>query len=193
MLDDAEHHLVADAEILIQLKKGHKPSSDHVRNLRAHLPDAFPGAIFYFQTADIVSQVLNFGLSAPIDLQIADPNFNRSFGIAQQLLLAIQKIPGVADAHITQVLDYPTLQIEVDRLRAANLGISQRDISNNLLVSLSSSSLVSPSYSLNPVNNVNYFVAVRQPMEAIENVDDLMDLPVSQPLALDRAVVDGGE
>lgn len=173
----------ADAEILIQLKKGHKPSVDHVRALRAALPEAFPGAIFYFQTADIVSQVLNFGLSAPIDIQIADPNFTRSFGIAQRLLLAIQKIPGVADAHITQVLDYPTLQIEVDRLRAAGLGITQRDISNNLLVSLSSSSLVAPSYFLNPVNNVNYFVAVRQPMEAITNVDDLMALPVSQPLA----------
>lgn len=170
-----------DAEILIQLNKGHKPSVDHVRALRAALPEAFPDAVFYFQTADIVSQVLNFGLSAPIDIQISDPNFTRSYALAQRILLAIQKIPGVVDAHITQVLDYPTLQIDVDRLRAANLGISQRDVSNNLLVSLSSSSLVSPSYFLNPVNNVNYFVAVRQPMEAIQNVDDLMNLPISQP------------
>ncbi len=171
----------ADAEILIQLKKGHKPSVDHVRALRKQLPEAFPGAVFYFQTADIVSQVLNFGLSAPIDIQIADPNFNRSYQLAQKLLVEIAKIPGVVDPHITQVLDYPTLQIEVDRLRAANLGITQRDVSNNLLVSLSSSSLVAPSYFLNPVNNVNYFVVVRQPMEAIQNVDDLMDLPISQP------------
>jgi len=170
-----------DAEILIQLKHGHRPSIEHVRALRAALPEAFPGALFYFQTADIVSQVLNFGLSAPIDIQIMDPNFNRSYGIAQRLLLALQKIPGVADPHLTQVLDYPTLQIEVDRLRAAGLGITQRDVSNNLLVSLSSSSLVAPSYFLNPVNNVNYFVAVRQPMEAVQNVNDLMDLPVSQP------------
>ena len=171
-----------DAEILIQLNKGHRPSIDHVRALRAQLPDAFPGALFYFQTADIVSQVLNFGLSAPIDIQISDPNFNRSYALAQRLLLALQKIPGVADPHIVQVLDYPTLQIDVDRLRAAQLGISQRDVSNNLLVSLSSSSLVAPSYFLNPVNNVNYFVAVRQPMEAIQNVDDLMNLPISQPI-----------
>ncbi len=171
----------ADAEILIQLKKGHKPSVDHVRAMRQKLPEAFPGAVFYFQTADIVSQVLNFGLSAPIDIQITDPNFNRSFLIAQKLLVEIAKIPGVVDPHITQVLDYPTLQIEVDRLRAAGLGITQRDVSNNLLVSLSSSSLVAPSYFLNPVNNVNYFVAVRQPMEAIQTVDDLMDLPISQP------------
>ena len=171
----------ADAEILIQLKHGHRPSVDHVRALRAALPDAFPGDLFYFQTADIVSQVLNFGLSAPIDVQISDPNFNRSYALAQRLLLAMQKIPGVADPHIVQLLDYPTLQIDVDRLRAAQLGITQRDISNNLLVSLSSSSLVAPSYFLNPVNNVNYFVAVRQPMEAVTNVDALMDLPVSQP------------
>ncbi len=172
----------ADAEILIQLKPGHKPSQDYIHALRAALPEAFPGALFYFQTADIVSQVLNFGLSAPIDVQIADPNFNRSYELAQQLLVKMQKIPGVADAHIVQLLDYPTLQIDVDRLRAAQLGIAQRDISNNLLVSLSSSSLVAPSYFLNPANNVNYFVAVRQPMDAVKDVQSLMDLPVSQPL-----------
>ncbi len=171
----------ADADILIQLKKGHRPTIEHVRALRAALPEAFPGDLFYFQNADIVSQVLNFGLSAPIDIQISDPNFNRSYALAQKLLLELQKIPGVADPHIVQVLDYPTLQVEVDRLRAAQLGITQRDVSNNLLVSLSSSSLVAPSYFLNPANNVNYFVAVRQPMEMIETVDDLMRLPVSQP------------
>jgi len=171
----------ADAEILIQLKPGHKPSQDYIRALRAALPEAFPGALFYFQTADIVSQVLNFGLSAPIDVQITDPNFNRSYELAQKLLVAMQKIPGIADPHIVQLLDYPTLQIDVDRLRAAQLGIAQRDISNNLLVSLSSSSLVAPSYFLNPVNNVNYFVAVREPMEAVKDVQNLMDLPVSQP------------
>ena len=172
----------ADADILIQLKKNHRPSVEHIRALRAVLPDAFPGAMFYFQNADIVSQVLNFGLSAPIDIQISDPNFNRSYELAQKLLQALQKIPGVADPHITQILDYPTLQVDVDRLRAAQLGVTQRDVSNNLLVSLSSSSLVSPSYFLNPANNVNYFVAVRQPVDVIQSVDDLMALPVSQPM-----------
>ena len=172
----------ADAEILIQLKPGHKPSIDHIRALRAALPDAFPGALFYFQTADIVSQVLNFGLSAPIDIQIQDPNFDRSYEIAQKLLVTIKKIPGIADPHVVQLLDYPTLQIDVDRLRAAQLGVVQKDISNNLLVSLSSSSLVAPSYFLNPLNNVNYFVAVREPMEAVTDVQKLMALPVSQPV-----------
>jgi multidrug efflux pump subunit AcrB len=171
-----------DAEILIQLKPGHRPSAEHIRKLRAALPEAYPGAQFYFQTADIVSQVLNFGLSAPIDIQIQDPNFNRSYVLGQKLLQALQKIPGVADPHIVQMLDYPALQVDVDRLRAAQLGISQRDVSNNLLVSLSSSSLVAPSYFLNPQNNVNYFVAVRLPMDKVQNVNDLMDLAVSQPM-----------
>ncbi len=173
-----------DAEILIQLKPGHRPSSEYIRRMRAALPEAFPGALFYFQTADIVSQVLNFGLSAPIDIQIQDPNFGRSYALGQKLLQAMQKIPGVVDSHIVQMLDYPALQVDVDRLRAAQLGVSQRDVSNNLLVSLSSSSLVAPSYFLNPQNNVNYFVAVRLPMESVHNVNDLMDLSVSQPITL---------
>ena len=174
----------ADAEILIQLKPGHRPSVDYVRAMRERLPATFPGSLFYFQTADVVSQVLNFGLSAPIDIQIQDGNFNRSYEIAQRLLVALQKIPGVVDAHISQLLDYPALQVEVDRLRAARLGMTQRDVSNNLLIALSSSSLVAPSYFLNPANNVNYFVAVRLPVASVGNVYDLMDLPISQPIVL---------
>jgi Cu/Ag efflux pump CusA len=149
--------------------------------MRARLPVAFPASLFYFQTADIVSQVLNFGLSAPIDIQIQDRDLGRSYILAQRLLLALQKIPGVVDAHIPQILDYPALEVDVDRLRAARLGMAQRDVSNNLLVALSSSSLVAPNYFLNPVNNVNYFVAVRLPVTSVKNVNDMMDLAVSQP------------
>jgi multidrug efflux pump subunit AcrB len=173
-----------DAEILIQLKPGHRPSRDYIHAMREQLPITFPGALFYFQTADIVSQVLNFGLSAPIDIQIEDGDFNRSYLLAQRLLLALQKIPGVVDAHISQLLDYPALQVDVDRLRAARLGMTQKDVSNNLLVALSSSSLVAPNYFLNPVNNVNYFVAVRLPVASVHNVYDLMDLAISQPVVL---------
>jgi multidrug efflux pump subunit AcrB len=174
----------ADADILIQLKPGHRPSNDYIRALRAALPAAFPGGTFYFQTADIVSQVLNFGQSATIDIQIQDNNFDRSYALGQKLLAGMAKIPGLVDPRITQLLDYPALQIDVDRLRAAQLGVTQRDISNNLLVSLSSSSLVSPSYFLNPQNNVNYFVAVRLPVDSIKTVDDLMNLAVSQPVVI---------
>ena len=155
-----------DAEILIQLRPGHRPSADYIRAMRAAVAGGFPGALFYFQTADIVSQVLNFGLAAPIDLQIRDTDFTRSYALAQRLLQAVQKIPGVADAHIAQILDYPALQVDVDRLRAAAArprpaGRLQQPAGG----AVSSSSLVAPSYFLNPVNSVNYFVAVRMPMD----------------------------
>ena len=115
-----------------------------MRAIRAQLPDEFPGSLFYFQTADIVSQVLNFGLSAPIDVQIQDSNFTRAYATGQRLLKALQKIPGVVDSRIVQVLDFPALQIDVDRQRAARLGIAQRDVANNMLTSLAGSALVGP-------------------------------------------------
>jgi multidrug efflux pump subunit AcrB len=170
-----------DAEILISLKPGHHPSLDYIRAIRARLPDEFPGGIFYFQTADIVSQVLNFGLSAPIDVQIQDVNFERAAVLARQMLQRMKNIPGVADPHLVQVLNYPSLQVDVDRLRAAKLNIAQRDVANNVLTSLSSSVLVSPNFFLNPQNNVNYSVAVQTPIERIKSVSDLLDTPVSKP------------
>jgi multidrug efflux pump subunit AcrB len=170
-----------DAEILISLKPGHHPSNDYIRAIRARLPDQFPGGVFYFQTADIVSQVLNFGLSAPIDVQIQDVNFDRATGLGRQLLERMKGIPGVADAHLVQVLSYPTLQVDVDRMRAAKLNIAQRDVANNVLTSLSSSVLVSPNFFLNPQNNVNYSVAVQTPIDQINSVSDLLHTPVNRP------------
>jgi multidrug efflux pump subunit AcrB len=170
-----------DAEILISLKPGHHPSIDYIRAIRARLPDEFPGSILYFQTADIVSQVLNFGLSAPIDVQIQDVNFDRATNLGRQLLERMKLIPGVADPHLVQVLNYPTLQVDVDRLRAAKLNISQRDVANNILTSLSSSVLVSPNFFLNPQNNVNYSVAVQTPIDQINSVSDLLHTPVNRP------------
>jgi len=168
-----------DAELLISLKPEHHPTIFYMRAIRADLPRQFPGSLFYFQTADIVSQVLNFGLPAPIDVQIQDVNFDRSYVLAQRLLKRMKLIPGVADAHLVQVLNYPGLQIDVDRLRAAKLRVSQRDVANNMLASLSSSVLVAPSFFLNPQNNVNYSVAVQTPIEQIRSVDDLMSTAVS--------------
>ena len=170
-----------DAEILISLKPGHHPSIDYIRAIRATLPDQFPGSIFYFQTADIVSQVLNFGLSAPIDVQIQDVNFDRATALGRQLLERMKRIPGVADSHLVQVLNYPTLQVDVDRLRAAKLNISQRDVANNVLTSLASSVLVAPNFFLNPQNNVNYSVAVQTPIDQINSVSDLLHTPVNRP------------
>ena len=170
-----------DAEILISLKQPHHPSIDYIRAIRAKLPQEFPGSLIYFQTADIVSQVLNFGLSAPIDVQIQDVNFQRAAELSRRLLMRMRQIPGVADPHLVQVLNYPALQVDVDRLRAAKLNVSQRDVANNMLTSLSSSSLVAPNFFLNPQNNVNYFVAVQTPIDRINSVNDLRDTPVDRP------------
>jgi multidrug efflux pump subunit AcrB len=171
-----------DAEILISLNEGHKPSVDYMRAMRERLPAAFPGNQFYFQNADIVSQVLNFGASSPIDIQIADSSFARGYTTGQRILQEIKKIPGVTDPHIQQVLDYPTLQVNVDRLRAAKVGVTQRDVASNLLTSLAGSSLTSPSYFLNPQNGVTYSVAVRVPTNSMSVVRDLMDVPVGKAL-----------
>ncbi len=172
-----------DAEILISLRRDHHPTIGYMRAIRQTLPSRFPGSLFYFQTADIVSQVLNFGLPAPIDVQIQDVNFERSYGLAQRLLQRMKMIPGVADPHLVQVLNYPALQIDVDRLRAAKLRISQRDVASNMLTSLSSSVLVSPNFFLNPQNNVNYSVAVQTPIDRINSADELLGTPVSAPAA----------
>src|SRR5258708_6275647 len=171
-----------DAAVLVSPNSPHRPSVEYMRLIRQRLPDALPGSQFYFQTADIVSQVLNFGASPPIDIHIPDPNFQRGCATGQRLLQELQKIPGVADPHVVPVLDYPALLVAVDRHRAAKVGVTQRDIANNLLTSLSSSQLVAPSYFINPQNGVNYPVIVRMPVETMSTVRDLMDIPVSNPL-----------
>jgi len=172
-----------DAELLIDLKPAHHPVAGYMRRLRDALPAEFPGSSFYFQPADIVSQVLNFGLSAPLDVQIEGADFGRTFTIARELRDRIRAIPGAVDVHIPQALDYPALRFDVDRLRAARLGVSERDVANSMLVALSSSSLVSPSYFLSPDNNVNYLVAVQVPYQRIDSVDALLGTPLTPPAA----------
>jgi multidrug efflux pump subunit AcrB len=168
-----------DAELLISLHSGHRPTVEYQRLIREKLNTEYPGTLFYFQTADIVSQVLNFGLAAPIDIQIQDTNFARSYASAQRILRAIQKIPGVVDPRIAQVLDFPTIQIDVDRQRAARMGIAQRDVANNMLTSLAGSALVGATYFLNPVTGVNYTVAVQTPADKINTIQDVMNLPAN--------------
>jgi multidrug efflux pump subunit AcrB len=173
----------ADAEITIQLKRDHHPSLDYIHKIRAELPKAFPGSSFYFQNGDIVSQVLNFGLPAPIDIQVQAQNFDQAQALARQVLQAMQKIPGIADPHIVQILNYPSLNVNVDRLKATELGLSQRDVSNNMLIALSTSQLVAPSQFLNPANNVNYAVVVAVPLDKMQSVDDLMSTSIAQPVS----------
>ena len=172
-----------DADILVALKEGHKPTAGYVERLRRELPDAFPGSTLYFQPADIVSQVLNFGLSAPIDVQIEGPDIEASYGIARTLSAKLRAIPGASDVRIPQVLAHPALAIEVDRTRAAQIGITERDVANNLLVTLSSSTLVAPSFWINPKNNVNYAVVVQTPGREVDSMPALLGTPLGRSAA----------
>jgi multidrug efflux pump subunit AcrB len=171
----------ADADVLVALAPKHAPTAEYRRRLREELRADFPEVQFYFQAADIVSQVLDFGLSAPVDVEIEGPDLERSAVIARDLRDRIRAIPGAEDVRIAQVLDRPALRVDVDRDRAAQVGVTQRDVADNVLTTLSSSSLVAPSFWLNPKNNVNYFVVVQSPLDKIASVDSLMGMPVAQP------------
>jgi len=181
-----------DAEILIALKAKHHATLRYVRKIRQALAEEFPGSSVNFQSADIVSQVLNFGLSAPIDVQIENRDVFQSYQFARQLRDKLRAIPGTADVTIKQAFDYPTLQMNVDRVRAAEVGLTQRDIANSMLTSLSSSLQVSPSYFLNPQNGVNYSVAVKTPLPKLTSVADLMDTPITPGTYSPNTVDPGG-
>jgi multidrug efflux pump subunit AcrB len=178
-----------DADVLVALKPGHAPTEKYMERIRREVPDEFPGSSLYFQPADIVSQVLNFGLTAPIDVQIDGPDVERSYAVARTLLQKIRAIPGATDVRIPQVLAYPALRLNVDRARAAQIGITERDVANNLLVSLSSSSLVAPSFWINPRNNVNYFVAVQTPLRQVDSVSALLGTPLGRGTTLTSSSV----
>jgi multidrug efflux pump subunit AcrB len=168
-----------DAEILIALKEGHRRTQDYMKIIRKELTAQFPGASIFFQPADIVNQVLNFGLSSAIDVTIEGSNFTQSYDYVKKLEEDLRKIPGFVDMNLKQVFDYPNLDVSVDRVRAARLGLSQRDVANSLLITLSSSALVAPSYFLNPQNSVNYIVAVKVPLQKLTSVDDLLSTPIT--------------
>jgi len=170
-----------DADIRIALKKNHRPSAMYRQKLREALTQEFPEASFYFQPADIVTQVLNFGLISPIDVQIEGTDFSRSYEFARRLKDGMRQIPGLEDVHISQVLDYPALQVDVDRIRAANLGLTQQNVAQSMLIALSSSSLTAPSFFLNPANNVNYTVAVQVPFQRVDSIGSLESIPLTAP------------
>ena len=139
-----------DGDIQIKLQEGHRPTAEYVKLLREQLPTAFPGMTFAFLPADIVSQILNFGAPAPIDLQIRGANLEANFAYASNLLGRIRRIPGIADARIQQSPNSPTFNIDVDRTRAQYVGLTERDVTNSLVVNLAGSSQVAPTYYLNP-------------------------------------------
>jgi len=167
-----------DADILIALEPEHAPTLTYMRRIRQALEREFPDVHYYFQPADIISQVLNFGLSAPIDVEIESNDLDKGYALATKLRERMRLIAGTVDVRIPQANDYPAMQLTVDRIRAAQLGLSQRDVAQNLLTSLSSSSLTAPSLWLNPKNNISYFVVVQTPTEKMTQVEDLMATPI---------------
>src|SRR5262249_47399485 len=149
-----------DGEILISLNRKHRPTLMYTRQLRERLSAKFPAETFFFQPADITSQILNFGLPSPIDVQITGNDAAKNYEIARNLRNRIAGLPGAVDVFIRQQVDYPTVNVNVDRVRANEAGLTQRDVASSLLISLSSSGQVAPNQWLNPVNGVNYQVAV---------------------------------
>jgi multidrug efflux pump subunit AcrB len=168
-----------DGDIQIALRKDHLPTADYVRELRELLPREFPDTIFSFPPADIVSQILNFGAPAPIDLQIRGNNLSANFQYANQLLKAIKRIPGVADARIQQSNRSPVFEVNVDRTRAQDLGLTARDVTNSLVINLAGSNQVAPTNWLNPANGVSYPVVMQTPQYQLDSLNALANLPVS--------------
>jgi CzcA family heavy metal efflux pump len=164
----------ADGEILLNLRPDkQRGTASYMRELRRRLPRDFPELSFYFQPADIVSQILNFGLPAPIDVQIAGLNRDETYRAARAIEQRIGRVPGAVDVHLHQVVDAPRLHLDVDRTRAAEVGLSQRDVANTVLVSLASSTLVTPNFWMDGRSGINYPVAVQVPPRLVESVDDL--------------------
>ena len=170
----------SDAEILVQLKAERgKSTGDYVNELREKLPQRFPGVQFFFQPADIVTQILNFGTPAPIDVEVTGMNQRGNYLIGQRLANQFQHIPGAVDVHVQQAFDNPTLFMEIDRARAQSVGMQSRDVAQNVLVSLSSSFQTSPAFWLDPKNGVEYSVAVQEPQYRVDTYQALQNTPIS--------------
>ena len=172
----------SDAEILFSLnQEKHHPTADYVKQLREDLPRQFPGVEFFFQPADIVTQILNFGLPSPIDIQIVGKNQAQNYLVAQDMANQLRHVPGAADVHVQQMVNAPALKLNVDRTRAQQVGLQQRDVAQNLLVSLSGSFQTAPTFWLNRENGVTYNVAVQTPEYRVDSLQALMNTPITAP------------
>ncbi len=171
----------ADGEIQIKLVEGHRPTREYVRTLREELTARFPGTTFSFLPADIVSQILNFGAPAPIEVQIRGPHLEENFVYAEELLHKLRHIPGLVDARIQQSLNAPNFNVDVDRTRAQYVGISERDVTNSMVVNLAGSGQVQPTYWLNPANGVSYGIVMQTPEYQVDSLNALRNLPITAP------------
>jgi multidrug efflux pump subunit AcrB len=173
----------ADADILVSLKANHRPTADYARALRQALPTEFPGVDFYFLPADIVTQILNFGLPAPIDVQIEGTDIQGNRRVADQMLTELRQVPGLVDLRIQQRFDYPKFDVAVDRTKAAQGGFTTRDVATSLLVSLSGSFQTTPTFFLNWQNGVSYNLATQTPQYRIQSLQDIQNISISAPTA----------
>jgi len=173
-----------DAEVLISLNpEHHHPTAQYIRRLRRELPARFPGVEFFFQPADIVSQILNFGLPAPVDIQILGADIRTNYEIGQRIANRIRLIPGTADVHVQQMMGLPTLFLDMDRTKINQVGLNARDVAQSVLISLSGSFQTAPNFWLNPKNGVSYPIAIQSPQYRMISVQDLMNTPVNSPSA----------
>jgi CzcA family heavy metal efflux pump len=168
-----------DGDALISLKEDHGATAGYVKALRTVLPRKFPGTTFSFLPADIVSQILNFGLPAPIDVQVIGNNLKANYAYANGLFKKIRRVPGIADLRIQQVFNYPQINVDVDRTLAAVVGLTQRDVANSLLVTLSGSGQVKPNFWLNTENGVSYPIVAQMPQYRVNSISELANIPVT--------------
>jgi multidrug efflux pump subunit AcrB len=180
-----------DGDFQIALREGHRPTAAYVRTLREVLPREFPDTTFSFPPADIVSQILNFGSPAPIDVQVRGRDLTANFAYAQKLLKRIRAIPGVADARIQQSNKAPVFKVDVDRTQAQLLGLTTRDVTNSLVVNLAGSSQVAPTYWLNPANGVSYPIVMQAPQQQLDSLAALSNLPVGNGATANAASLGG--
>jgi CzcA family heavy metal efflux pump len=169
----------ADADIMVSLKEKHHPTPDYVRDLRKTLPRDFPGVTFYFLPADMVTQVLNFGLPAPIDIQIDGADIDGNRQVAERMLAELRRVPGLTDLRIQQQFDYPTYEINVDRTKAAQGGLNERSVVTSVLNSLSGSFQITPMFFLNWKNGVNYNLVAQTPQYKVQSLQDLANTPIT--------------
>jgi CzcA family heavy metal efflux pump len=173
----------SDAEILIGLKPGRKQETKYyVDELRTRLAQEFPGTQFFFQPADMISQILNFGVPAPVDIQLIGPAEKANFQLAEQISNRVQRIPGAVDVHVQQLRSFPAIFFDVDRTRVQSMGLSQQDVANSVLLTLSSSAQTTPSYWVNPANGYEYSVAVQVPQYKIDSLQSMNNIPVPSSL-----------
>jgi multidrug efflux pump subunit AcrB len=169
----------ADADIQVSLTENHRPTAEYIEKIRSILPERFPGVTFYFLPSDMVSQILNFGLPAPIDVQVLGPNIQGNRDFAERVMEQIKYVPGIADLHIQQPFNQPQLYVDINRTKSQEIGFSTRDVAGNILVALSGSFQTSPTFWLNPKSGVTYNIVAESPQYKMDSLQDLRNIPIA--------------